>query len=137
MFGFGRKTRVDDAVVHAFHAAAPRFQAPEDMLAQMAYAGVVHDVFSRYGVADYGALTPRVMHELALVLVLIHEDRAAFDRAMVIGGIAIDDVVALRREARRYPELVERARLALCARIAEARALRSAYRPPEPRQLVA
>lgn len=128
---FRTATRQAKAVIAAFHAAFGRLQMPEDALAESAYSAVARQVLRRYGASNYETLPSRALRELAMMLVLVHEDRPSFDRALVFHGIAADDIVRLRVRAERRPERREQARLALRAALADARARRAAAKVAE------
>jgi hypothetical protein len=130
MLFFRKATREARAVIAAFHAwsAGTGFRHPEDVLVHAAYAALASEALRRHRVATTAALPPRMQRELAMVLVLVHEDRPSFDRALVMAGIPVDVVAMLRTRADRRPELRERTRLALRAALAEARTQRLAAR---------
>ncbi|NVO14027.1 MAG: hypothetical protein HXX10_08320 [Rhodoplanes sp.] len=125
---FRKATRQAKAVIAAFHAAFGRLQMPEDALAEAAYSAVARQVLRRHRASGYESLPARALRELAMMLVLVHEDRPSFDRALVFHGIAADDIASLRARAERRPERREQARLALRATLADARARRAAAR---------
>lgn len=133
---FKRTTRKAAAVIDAFHAASSRLREPEDALTRHVFVGLVSEVLRRHRAGSYAALPPRILRDLAMVLVLVHEDRPSFDRALVMAGIPVEDIVGLRNRAGRRPELVERVRLALRATLAEARARRAPPRGPVEAQVV-
>ncbi|MDC7789955.1 hypothetical protein PQJ75_18660 [Rhodoplanes sp. TEM] len=125
---FKRTTAKSVAVIDAFHAAAPKLRSPEHAVAQAAFAGIAQAVLERHRTRNYRSLPRRLQRDLALVLVLVHDDQPSFDRALVAAGIPIDDLVALRERAVRRDDLLERARLAMRMALAEARAVRRAAR---------
>ncbi|WP_146604477.1 hypothetical protein [Rhodoplanes roseus] len=125
---FKRTSKTSAAVIDAYHAAGPGLLGPEDALAHAAYMHFAQDAYRRHRVGDHRDLPRRVMRDLALVLVLVQDDRPSFDRMLVMAGISFDDILDLRRRAARRPELVEEVRHAMRTALVEARDARRAMR---------
>ncbi|MFL9824899.1 hypothetical protein [Rhodoplanes sp. SY1] len=125
---FQRTTAKSVAVIDAFHAAAPGLRTPEHTVAQAAFAGIAQSVLERHRTRSYRSLPRRTIRDLALILVLVHDDQPSFDRALVATGVPVADIVALRERATRRDDLIERSRLAMRMALAEARAVRRAAR---------